>query len=304
MNKTTTIIAAILSALLIFSAYVAIPTYSQVVGVSTITETTTHMIIPGHPEYNWEIVTRQKDVVVFEEHLIQFNITMYENHTGMRSLLGNLSTDLYPLNKILQPVPAPEMQAQTIPTEIWDGITFLVAPGGPGAGEFVKYNHDDNKFTIRPNETNVDYDFWGTARLHQHTAQWQIEKGKDIGTVELVIAAIIGAIVFFLLIPEFTITKVICLVLGAVAVVLAALGRTVQWFLGDIWQTEMLDGWSWSWDFGRWLCFYWWRQSFGAWRDWSWFFVWADTGGDPEQDTGRPSYGWTKSMVGNYAKKL
>jgi len=50
-----------------------------------------------------------------------------------------------------------------------------------------------------------------------------------------------------------------------------------------------------------------WRQSFGAWRDWDWYFVWADTGGGPPpvEDNGHGTFGGSGRITQpNYAAPL
>jgi len=265
MKKNSTIIVAILSAMLVFTAYIITPTYSEVVGTTTVSEQVTTQSIGG---YNLTTVARRKDTVVFNQDIVQINVSVYEGlANGTLEYLGNCSTDPYPYEKIFPSQLESKLHTESIPTEIWDGITFLVAPGGPGKEEYVKYNHPDNLHIYRPNQTNINYDFMGTSKLHQHIAEYEIEDGKKAASFEAVVGGVMAAILVLLSIPEPFISKVIAMVLAAVAAVLTILGLTEYFYLNDILQTELGDGWSWAYDFGSFFCFYWWRQSFGSWRD-------------------------------------
>ena len=52
------------------------------------------------------------------------------------------------------------------------------------------------------------------------------------------------------------------------------------YFIEDVIQTDLGDGWSWLWGFGSGFGLKWWWQSFGSWRDWGWLFVTLETGNE------------------------
>ncbi len=88
-----------------------------------------------------------------------------------------------------------------------------------------------------------------------------------------------GIIAFLLSIP--LVGKIVLAILALIATVWGV-GR---WFVQNVIQTELGDGWAWTWGFGKWVLFgrplaFWWWMSFGSLRDWGFFiFVWNLFGG-------------------------
>jgi len=98
-----------------------------------------------------------------------------------------------------------------------------------------------------------------------------------------VVAAMLG-------IPEL-VSKLVAAVVAIVAAILTAAGALIKWFNSNIVQTELGDGWVWTWGYGSWWIFRWWRQSYGAWRDWGWTFIaYANTGS--VENGGKDPFDW------------
>jgi hypothetical protein len=159
----------------------------------------------------------------------------------------------------------------------WDGITFISADSTP---YHVEYDHVDNgpysppTYDIPPNEADPTT-LKGCAKYHHHIPQWTIKDMATSGTLTALAGAVGTVIVALLKIPDVT-SKVIASFLLVIPAVLAILGLLIKVFVEAILQTELDDGWTWLWGLESrsilgWT-FFWWRESFGRWRDWGWSF--------------------------------
>jgi len=187
-----------------------------------------------------------------------------------------LITEPYPISKLVEGL---EILASSdpMPKYEWDGITFVQAHGN--STHWVKYDHPDNYDTYHPLEINVDYQLKGTSTTMWHIAQYHIEDAKEANDLGLVISSLVAIIGGLLALPELG-SKFVAGVVSLIVAILVGINRVVSYFLNDILQTELGDGWSYLWGFGNWWLFHWFWMSFGAWRDWGWFYIFICAGGD------------------------
>lgn len=254
---------SLLCVFLVFTTYVVVPVYSCLVPTVVMETKTLSLEVLG---LTVAATITRVDVYQGFQHSVKFSGTC-----RVGEICVNVTTEEYPYEKLLYS----DVKAYGIPADwkyTWDGnITFVKAPGP--STTFIKYDHPDNYDTYRSGEVNVDYDLRGHDKIHHHIAQYRIEEDKSSWTLVQILAGIEGLLIAALTIPEGVISKVIAGVLLLIIGIIEALGQTKKWFLENILQTELGDGWTWLWGFGSWWIFKWWWQSFGAWRDWGWLFV-------------------------------
>jgi len=254
------------SVLLIFIAYEVVPIYAIIIPKTVVSTTVTAREILGEKA---RVTVHRCDTFQFYHHFVSFNATCEIDGIPIM----NVTTDKYPLYKIERSI-----ETCSIPEEWkerWDNILFVLSPGPPET--YIKYNHPDNYDTYHQGEINVDYELQGDERIHCHIAQHRIEEDKAGVELGQIIAGLMGVLMGLLLIPEGVLSKVAAGVIALIIGILEVLGEGIKWFLNNVVQTELGDGWSWMWGFGSWWIFKWWTQSFGAWRDWGWFFVVLNT---------------------------
>ncbi|MEM2912501.1 MAG: hypothetical protein QW146_08365 [Candidatus Bathyarchaeia archaeon] len=212
--------------------------------------------------------------------------------TGEYGLL--METELIPLSR-LEKVTKSRVLAYNPVRYEWDGIIFIDDSSTP---LYVRYDHPDNgpyenpRYDIPPNERDNTV-LHGNSKLHTHIPTHIMQKIKEKGTLAVLIQEIMTPILFYMLgVPELVGTKLAALALAIVEGVIALLGYTFNWWLDNILTTELSDGWTWLWGFGGAWIFKWWAQSFGAWRDTTFFFVGFRWGGEEMPNLERDPFYW------------
>jgi len=183
-------------------------------------------------------------------------------------------TELYPVSKLIAGLEG-LTSTDPMPKYTWDGVKFVQAPGN--STKWVKYDHPDNYDTYHPGETNSEYSLPGITRTIEHIPQSTIENAKVNNDIATVISALVGVALAALVIPEPT-TKIVAGAAALIAAILTAANLIVRFWLNDVVQTELGDGWSYVWGEGSWWLFHWFWMSVGAWRDWGWCYVFLDNG--------------------------
>lgn len=259
---------AIFNICLIFGAYQIFPVYTTITPKILMSTNTIELELLGKQA---TLTIHRYDIFHPYQHYVRF-----EGNCEIDGLNINVTTDTFRLDKIISEYANTQ---SIIPDEYkywWDGILFVQAPGPPE--RWIKYDHPDNYDTYYPGIINEGYVLEGNSRLHLHIPQHVLETAKEGGTLTSVISACVAVVAAALAIPEPIISKVTAGVIALIAAILTAVGIVIYWFISDVIQTELGDGWSWLWDFGSWWLFKWWRQSFGRWRGWGWLFVVANSG--------------------------
>jgi hypothetical protein len=217
-----------------------------------------------------------------------YNVTQYDFLMDGQSYVqyaitsgGNVPYTDYPSLEIVTPPIVTTVQAAeepaALPTYVWDGnVTFVKAPGS--VTTYVKYDHPDNYNVYYPMETNFDYVLQGKTRyiIHLSINDIQIAKSwNDLGSVIGAALALLGACI---VVPP---AAVVVAIIVAAAVLV---NRAINYFLSDVLQTELGDGWMYEWGYGSWWMFHWLDLSFGAWRDFGLFLFWFGGGTSPTVD--------------------
>ncbi|MGB9778781.1 MAG: hypothetical protein ACPLW8_05195 [Candidatus Bathyarchaeales archaeon] len=247
-------------------AYIIFPAYATANPITV--EASETLIL-----YNIPVHVKRYDIYQFDLHLVKFEI----NFRVGNSIIF-IKSDPYPAYKLTEASP---LSTDPMPKYRWDEILFVKAPGN--STHWVKYDHPDNYDTYYRGEVNRDYYLSGNSKYHHHIAKWRVEKAISdldfwtlIGTTANTIG---GAIAFLLAIP--LVGKIVLIILALIASVWGV-GR---WFIQNVIQTELGDGWAWTWGHGKWELFgrvlaFWWWMSFGLARDLGFFiFVWNIFGG-------------------------
>lgn len=258
-------LVGLFSVLLVFIGYEISPIFANLMPKRLISEKVSTFDMMGQ---NMTVKVLRYDTFQFYKHFVSFNATCEIN--GIPFM--NVSTEEYPYDKLV----ASRLSAtSSIPSEwkyAWDGnITFVKYPGPPNT--YIKYDHPDNYDTYRPGDVNINYTLQGHEKIHYHIPQYVIEDAKSTVELSMVLTILYGILPVLIGIPEGAISKIVAGVVAIVIIILEAIQAGILWFLENKLQTELGDGWSWFWGFGSWWVFKWWWQSFGAWRDWGWFFV-------------------------------
>jgi len=271
------------SVLLVFFGYEVAPIHAIITPTTIVSAKVTTFEILGEEA---TVKVYRYDTVWWCQHFVSFDASCEID--GIRFM--NVSTEKYPLYKIKSSLSSASICS--IPGEwkyLWDtNITFVKSPGPSQI--YIKYDHPDNYDTYHQGEVNVNYQLQGNEKIHYHIAQYKLEEGKQTGSLFEIAAALIAIVAAALAFPEPVVSKVVAAFVGLLATILAAVGVMITYFIETKLQTELGDGWAWLWGFGNWWIFRWWWQSFGAWRDWPWFFVVLSTSWDVTNHVWKPSH--------------
>ncbi|MEM5834870.1 MAG: hypothetical protein QXQ69_03425 [Candidatus Aenigmatarchaeota archaeon] len=284
MRKYKVAVVALLL-LLVLSSGVALPTYASVSLLNTnlTIETSKTFEING-----FKVYAKRFDIIKAGQHYVQIEVK-----TTVEGRVITIKSEPYPIAKIypqpkLPRVPMPSWlfiepgyrvmattSSLSLPKYYWDSILFVRAPGSDYF--WVKYDHPDNIETYYPLAKNKAYTLTGASKQHHHIPQYMLEDAKYRSTFAS-IAGLLGPIIAGLLaIPEL-VSKVVAGIIALVGAILALVGYLIRWFIENIIQTELGDGWIYTWGYGKltffgWVIAAWWWMSFGAWRDWGFFII-------------------------------
>jgi hypothetical protein len=152
-------------------------------------------------------------------------------------------TEPYPVSKLLQGLNDSSVSASSsdMPKYYWDGLKFVKYPGN--ATCYVRYDHPDNYDTYEPLENNIDYTLQGTSRTVGHIAKYHIEDAKAANDVGAILGALIGIVAALLACPEPIVSKTTAAIIAIIVAACTLIHEIVNWFLNDIVQTELGDGW-------------------------------------------------------------
>ena len=286
------VVIGVLSVLLMLSAHVIFPVYSTTTPTTIITTKTINLEIYGE---NVTVTVKRYDTYQYNQWFVSFYASCEING----SEVAYLRTSRYPITKVFYNTASKytSVMDEGLPKYWWDGILFVQAPGSDEI--YIEYDHPDNYETYYPNKINTNYELQGDSKIHSHIAKYVLEEDKEKGSLITIAGVLMGVVAALLGIPEL-VSKIIAAFIGLIAAILTAMGQLITWFIEDIVQTELGDGWSWIWGVGHWWIFHWWWQSFGKWRDWGWFFVFVC--GDPgDSGGGGAGGGWRYNFLGGGA---
>jgi len=280
MQKSKTakliLLATLLIAMILMSS-VVFPVYATVsaMNISTTIETFRTFEIEG-----FVVHAKRIDIFKLGQHLIQL-----EAKVTIDGRVITIKSDPYPFYKLLPQINQRyRIQEQnlaacatqtSLPKYYWDNILFVKAPGS--SYYWVKYDHPDNVETYYPMQINKAYTLNGASRQHEHIPRYILEDAKYRSTF-VSIAGLLGPIIAGLLLVPELVSKVVAGIIALVGAILALIGYIIRWFIENILQTELYDGWIYTWGYGRlvfwgWTLLAWWYMSFGAWRDWGFFVL-------------------------------
>ncbi|MFH7882497.1 MAG: hypothetical protein QW140_02140 [Candidatus Aenigmatarchaeota archaeon] len=283
MKRTRVKIATIVAMLmfLVLSSGIAFPVYATnlTLNINVTMETSRTFEING-----FVVHAKRTDIIKSGEHLIQIEVK-----TTVEGRVITIKSEPYPFKKLLltQNLSGTNKKYRILSTTSytiasdslqkywWDNILFVRAPGSDYF--WIKYDHPDNIETYYPMAKNKGYTLNGTSKRHHHIPQYILEDAKYKSTFAS-IAGLLGPIISgLLLIPEL-ISKAIAAIIALGGAILSLVGYGAKWFIENIIQTELGDGWIYTWDYGKitffgWVLAAWWRMSFGAWRDWGFFVL-------------------------------
>ncbi|MEM5793916.1 MAG: hypothetical protein QXS48_03365 [Candidatus Aenigmatarchaeota archaeon] len=284
MRKYKVAIVALLL-FLVLSSSVALPTYASVSLLNTnlTIETSKTFEING-----FKVYAKRFDIIKAGQHYVQIEVK-----TTVEGRVITIKSDPYPIAKIYpQPkpprVPMPSWlfiepgyrvmattSSLSLPKYYWDGILFVRAPGSDYF--WVKYDHPDNIETYYPLAKNKAYTLNGASKHHHHIPQYTLEDAKYKSTFAS-IAGLLGPIIAGLLAVPELVSKFVAGIIALVGAILALVGYLIRWFIENIIQTELGDGWIYTWGYGKltffgWVIAAWWWMSFGAWKDWGFFII-------------------------------
>jgi hypothetical protein len=158
----------------------------------------------------------------------------------------------------------------------WNNIYF--APCGTwtlsnGQQVTIKYDHPDN-YQVYNSNTGASYTIVGSNGYYAlHLTTQQIANALNTASITGIIGALLS-------IAGFVADAVVGDVIGVIGAILSGLSCGIQWFVSNVVETELGDGWAYLWGAGSssWWIFHseWFWLSFGSWRNWGWYFyvVW------------------------------
>lgn len=165
-----------------------------------------------------------------------------------------------------------------IPHYKWDNLNYLKSPGS--GSWHVEYDHLNNidssgssgTYYDAPPNAGTPKVYHGSSKYHLQVTKWQLEDIKqNLNIWELITggAGILAAALGLVL----TVFGVI--MVGILLAALALLGIVVTFFIENIMETEIGDGWYWVFNIKE--HFFWfiryrvsWSMCVGEWRDWVW----------------------------------
>lgn len=248
--------------MLLLMASTAVPTYAQAQTIQVETVAVT-MVYEG-----LRVTAKRYDILRGRQHLIRI-----EAEVEVEGRRITIKSEPYSVSKLYSAVFY--SSSSSLPTYWWDGIKFVRAPGS--STTWVKYDHPDNYNTYYPNEINREYYLKGYSKTHNHVPRYLLEEAKAKTSFVGIAALLAGVIAALLAVPEL-VSKIVAAILGLIAAILSLVGFVLYWFINDVIQTELGDGWIWTWGYGKWefwgwVVAAWWWMSFGAWRDWVFFVI-------------------------------
>jgi hypothetical protein len=274
-KRVKALLIAMLFMTIVLMSNIFVPTYAMsAINTETKIETLKTFNIEGNV-----IEAKRFDIIKGGQHFVQLEVK-----TTVAGKVITIKSDQYPINKLwpnrnyryaTQTSTLSTCATQALPTYRWDGVLFVKSPGSYTTR--VKYDHPDNYNTYYSGQINRDYALKGISRDHIHVSEWRLEDAK-FKTTFASIAGLLGPIIAgLLLIPEL-VSKVIAGIIALVGAICSLLGYALRWFVEWIIQTELNDGWVWTWGYGKiaiwgWTIAAWWSMSFGAWRDWGFFLT-------------------------------
>jgi hypothetical protein len=279
MQKIKIAIVAIL-AFLVLSSSIAFPAYAtaSALNTSVTIETSRTFEINGLKVY-----AKRIDTIKLGKHWVQIEVK-----TNVEGREIKIKSEPYPIEKIWPPSfsgidkgyrALSSVSYGTASASLqkywWDGILFVKAPGSDYF--WVKYDHPDNIETYYPMAKNNPYTLNGASKQHNHIPQYILEDAKYKSTFAS-IAGLLGPIIAGLLAVPELVSKVVAGIIALVGAILALVGYIIRWLIENIIQTELADGWVYTWGYGKlsiwgFVIAAWWWMSFGAWKDWGFFFI-------------------------------
>jgi hypothetical protein len=282
MKKTLLAISAILLMTLMAVAQVVFPVYATTTPIELRTSDTqsfdgltieTEKIITI--QYGQEVTLRVAANATFENTTIHIQSGNWSLQKLLKALAPvrtaeyrNPEQDIF----LFDEFPKDQQNSGTQDSYLWDGIEFLKAPGNNSY--WVKYDHPTDIYA--PGLVNLGYTFHGLTKIHHHIARSAIENAKfqsSFATIAGMLGPLIGGL---LIIPELC-SKVVAGVIAVIGALCSLFGYLARWGIENFIETELHDGWCWSWGFTQLnlLCVHltWWFMSFGALRDYPLFVL-------------------------------
>lgn len=280
MKKPILILSAILLVTIVLMSNVVLPAYAN--ATPRTFETKIETQIAGY-----EVKAKRLDILQMNQWFVQLEAEVMVNGTRI-----SIKSNRYPLAKIYQlfsqkkqpssscliqssgkiETLATATSSSTIPTYWWNNVEFVRAPGS--SSTWVKYDHPNNYWRYRPGETNVGYTIVGSVLCH-HEPVYAIQDAKFKSTFITIAAMCVPIIAGLLLVPEL-ISKFTAAVVALFGAICALLGYAIRWFIENFVETELKDGWVYSWGHTKvwflwWVIGHSWWMSLGSLRDWGFF---------------------------------